>query len=257
MRGAAVRAALPAFVDRLPLPGNRRYGAAIARLHGIVEGIVAGDRAGELVSMLTAAGLTGRQLHDEVVSILIAGTDSVAATLSWVFHEVGRHPDVERRLHVELDRLDQPPADLEGLQLLEYTGRVLAETLRLHGLWMVMRRTLAPVDLGGVRIPAGAEVLYSLYALHRDPAVFAEPDHFDPDRWLPERVREVPRHAFVPFGAGAHRCLGEHFGVAEATVATAAIAGRWRLRPVPGHRVREVATAVVHPDHLPMIVEPL
>src|SRR5205807_8903388 len=135
------------------------------------------------------------------------------------------------------------------------TGRVLTETLRLHGLWMVMRRALVPVRLGGVTIPAGAEVLYSLYAQHRDPSLFPDPERFDPDRWLPERSRDRPAHPFVPFGAGAHRCIGEHFALAEATIAVAVIARRWRLRPVPGRPVREVASAVVHPDHLPMVAE--
>jgi len=267
IRGAAVRAALPVFVERLPLPANRRYGAAIARLRAIVADIVTVHRADgaldDVVTMLMAArdaasglALSDVQLRDEIISILIAGTDSAAATIAWAFHELGGHPDVERRLHAELDvRVDGPPDGHEWLRRLEYTGRVLAETMRLHALWMTMRRTLVPVELGGVRIPAGTEVMFSPYALHRDPAVFPEPNRFDPDRWHPERARELLPHTFIPFGAGIHRCLGEHFATAEATLAIAAIARRWRLRPVPGHRVREVASALVYPDHLPMTAE--
>jgi cytochrome P450 len=171
--------------------------------------------------------------------------------MAWAFHELGRSPAAEARLHEEVDAA----STLDVATRLPYTDRVIAETLRLHSVWLIMRRALVPVELGGAWLPAGAELLYSLYSMHRNPALFPEPERFDPDRWSPDRMPPA-RHAFLPFGAGAHRCLGEHFGMVETRIAVATIARRWRLRPVPGHRVREVASAVVHPDDLPMRAEP-
>lgn len=127
------------------------------------------------------------------------------------------------------------------------------EALRLHSPLLFTRRSLEPVTLGGVSIPAGAELAYSPYALHRDPALFRDPTAFDPDRWQ-EGGDELPRpHRFIPFGAGQHKCIGDAFAVAEILTAVATVASRWKLVPAPGVTVRELPAGIPQPSELPMI----
>ncbi|MGW6461966.1 cytochrome P450, partial [Streptomyces sp. NPDC055078] len=152
---------------------------------------------------------------------------------------------------------DRDRVTVEDVPRLVVIRRVLEEVARLHGVTMLMRRATTPVELGGFTLPAGTEVAFSLYAVHRDPRLFTDADSFDPDRWLPERQEaHGPNRAFIPFGAGAHKCLGAQFAWTEATIAIATVLGRWHLVPVAGHTPREVASAVVHADRLPMTVEP-
>jgi cytochrome P450 len=145
------------------------------------------------------------------------------------------------------------PGDIAGLP---YTQRVLCETLRLRGPWLSTRRALRPVRLSGVDVPAGTELAFSLYALHRDPRMFDQPDRYDVDRWLPEHAAHRPRGSFIPFLDGNRKCLGDSFAWTEMTVVLATIASRWRLRLAPGCRVREVPVATIRPSRLMMIPEP-
>ncbi|MFD6684217.1 cytochrome P450, partial [Micromonospora parva] len=107
--------------------------------------------------------------------------------------------------------------------------------------------------LGGVRIPEGAEVGYSPYALHRDPALYGDPTVFDPDRWEKEGGEATRSHRYIPFGAGQHKCIGDSFAVAEILAAVASVARRWRLTPAPGVEVRELPAGIPQPSSLPMI----
>jgi cytochrome P450 len=157
-------------------------------------------------------------------------------------------------VHAEIDAATGggPPSATAATGL-GYTRRVLNEVLRLHSVLLFTRRATEETELGGVRIPAGTEIAYSPYALHRDPAVYPDPARFDPDRWLPDRMAQLPLHTFSPFGAGQHKCIGDAFAWAEMTIVLAAIAQRWRLRPAPGHVVRAVPAEVPRPNALPMI----
>jgi cytochrome P450 len=105
-----------------------------------------------------------------------------------------------------------------------------------------------------VDLPAGEDIVWSPYTLHRDPGLYPDPLRFDPDRWLPERP-QPPKGAFIPFGAGKRQCMGNEFAVAEATLITALVAARWRLRPVPGPAVRPVGAITLHPSALRMTAE--
>nr|WP_279580348.1 cytochrome P450 [Fodinicola feengrottensis] len=269
--GLLPRVVAPDGWERVPTPGNRRFTEARRRLRAIVEDVIesyrvsAGNQRDDLLSALltaryddTGEPMSAEQLRDEVITILMSGTETTASALSWMFHQLAENPEVERRMHAELDTVlagrAVTHADIE--RRLDYTGQVLRETLRRHSpLWFVMRRTTGPVDLAGVRIPVGSQVIYSLAALHRDPAVFAAPMVFDPDRWAPGRP--VPdRQAFQPFSSGRHKCIGESFAWAEMTIAAATVAARWRLRPVPGRRIRERTLATLRPSTLLMIAEP-
>ncbi|HZX38362.1 MAG TPA: cytochrome P450 [Streptomyces sp.] len=270
LKNMLIRAASPKFLDRLPIRANRDFDAAAANLRKVIDEVVATTRRSgqtgrnDLLSVLLAAqddetgeSLNDTEVRDELSTILFAGAETTASTLSWTFYELARHPEVEKQLVAEIEEVvgDRPVA-IEDVPRLEAVRRVLDEVIRLHGVTMLMRRATSPVELGGFGFPAGTEVAFSLYALHRDPSLYAEADRFDPDRWLPERRTDVARQAYIPFGAGNRKCIGDAFVWTEATIALATILARWQLRPVPGHTPREVASAVAHPDRMPMTAEP-
>jgi cytochrome P450 len=134
-------------------------------------------------------------------------------------------------------------------------GRTVQETLRLHSPLLVMRRTVAPLRLGAVELPAGVEIGYSPPTIQRDPRLYPEPLRMDPDRWLPS-AGPLPPGAFAPFGEGRHRCIGEHFAWAQMMTAIATLAPRWKLRLAPGEEVREVNGIHPRPSSLRMTVTP-
>jgi pentalenene oxygenase len=255
------------LLEKLPTPGNRHFNAIMADLDSLIYGIIAlyrrNERSGnDLLSMLllaedaeTGERMSDQQLRDEAVSILLSSAETTALTLSWACHELGRNPETQRKLQAEIDEiLDGEPPGHDDLPKLDYTRRVIKETLRLYPpTYFLSRSALTDTELGGYRIPAGSTVLYSFYAQHRDPALFARPDCFDPDRWLPECADDVTPAAYIPFGEGAHRCLGEAFAWSEAMTTLAIIAGRRTLHPVPGRPVRAVGTVTLAPSNLRMI----
>jgi cytochrome P450 len=155
---------------------------------------------------------------------------------------------VQQRLATEITSVvGDRPVVFEDLPGLTYTRQVISETLRLHAVPLLMRRAVAPVRLAGVDLPVGTEVAFSLYALHRDPRFYPDPDRFDPDRWEGEDEK-TRRIAFVPFSAGTRKCIGDGFAWAEAIIALATILSRWQLRLRGDHTPREVVAAVARPD---------
>ncbi|MGW7276128.1 cytochrome P450 [Streptomyces sp. NPDC054864] len=270
LKNMLFRAASPRFLDRLPIRPNRAFDAAAARMRTVIEDVIVATReAGtqdrqDLVSVLLAArdtdtgvALTDTEVRDQVVTILFAGTETTASTVSWALLELGRHLDVDHEVAEEIaEVVGDRPVTLADVPRLHAVRRVLDEVIRLYGVTLLMRRATSDVDLGGHHVPAGSEVAFSLYALHRDPTLFEGPDSFVPDRWLPERRTNLRREEFVPFGAGNRKCIGDSFSWAEATIVLATVLRRWALRPVPGHTPRAAASAMAHPDHVPMRVEP-
>ncbi|MER5777586.1 cytochrome P450 [Streptomyces sp. NPDC002039] len=267
LEGMLVRAIMPKVLDRLPIPYNQRFDAAATRLRRTIDEVIAqysaekGAEGHDLLSLLlssvdaeSGATMAAEQVRDEVIAIMLAGTETSATTLAWVFHELGRHPEVERRLHEEVDAVvGTRPVRAEDIPRLAYTNSVFQEALRLHSPLLFTRRALAPLTLGGVSIPEGAELAYSPYALHRDPALFRDPTVFDPDRWQQEGNERGRAQKYIPFGAGQHKCIGDSFAVTEILTAVASVASRWRLVPAPGVTVREVPAGIPQPSALPMI----
>jgi cytochrome P450 len=263
-----IRALSPAFVEKLLVRGNRQFDRAVRRMREVVLGLIADRRAGgtdrdDLLSTLLLArdddgeGMTDEQAYDEVVTLLSAGIETSALALAWLFHEIARHPDVERRLHAEVDQvLAGRPVTVDDIAELTYTRQVINETLRMYPIWILMRRTVGEVSLNGERIPPGTEVTVSPHTLHFDPRSFTEPDRFDPDRWSPRRVHDVPRGAFIPFGAGNRQCVGNSFAMTEMVVTTATVAARWRLVPVPDRPLRVKYTSTAYPVRLSMTAVP-
>lgn len=264
-----IRALSPAFVERLPIAGNRRFDEAIERMRSIVLEVIADWRAecvdhGDLLSMLLLArdedadeGMTDQQVYDEVLALLTAGIETTALALAWVFHELARHPEVERRVHAEIDQvLAGRDVTFEDIPKLTYIQQVVNEVLRLYPIWILMRRAVAEVDLGDVRIPPGTEVTISPNAMHFDPRFYDQPNQFNPDRWLPEQVKSLPRGAFIPFGAGRRQCVGNAFAQTEIVIALASVAARWRLVSVPDKPVRVKFTSAAYPSSMPMTAVP-
>lgn len=266
VEGILRRAIVPKALDRLPITMNRRFDAAAARMRRIIDDVIVryGTEASgrdDFLSLLlstvdaeTGETMSDEQVRDEVISIFFAATETSATVLSWIFHELACHPEVEKRLHAEVDEVigTRPvrPSDVAGLT---YANNVFHEALRLHSPLLFTRRALVPVKLGGVLIPAGAELGYSPYALHRDPALFHEPRKFDPDRWNTDLADRPRPHRFIPFGAGQHKCIGDSFAASEIVIAVATVASRWRLVHAPGATVREVPGGIPQPDALAMI----
>jgi len=233
----------PSWLDWAPLPGKRRYDRACARVREISARVITERRRtatdhGDLLSALLAArdedgtALSESELLDQITLFYIGGSETSADTLGWIFYLLSEHPEVEQRLHAELDAvLGGRSATYEDLSQLTYTRQITDEALRLYPpAWMFTRTTTTDTELGGHVIPAGRTVAYSAYAVNRHPGVHRNPDEFDPDRWQGDRM---PATAYIPFGAGARRCIGDTFGLVEITLLLATIAARWRLVSVP------------------------
>jgi cytochrome P450 len=266
LRASMVRAFAPSAWERLPLPAHRRYAAAVSDVRSVVDELLrqqpaGGDAGTNLVSMLRSGGdgesaepMSPVQLRDELLNIMIAGTETTGGTLAWFFYELARHGDVQDRLYEEIDTVvGRGPVREEHLAVLRYTRCVLSETLRLHSLWLSTRRALRAVRVGGVDIPAGTELAFSLDALHRHPRIFSDPNEFRPQRWSPAAGGAVPRHAFIPFLTGSRQCVGDVFAWTEMLTVIATIAATWRLQLLPGQRIVESVTATVRPSRLTML----
>lgn len=268
-KAALRRALLPVpLLDRLPTPHNRRLARAGRTLHQAVAGIITDHRTrpddyDDVVSMLldardeTGTALPDDEILSEVTGLLAAGSETAAVVMAWLFHEIGRHSDLEERLHAEVDTvLAGQELTADHLPRLTFTRALVQETLRLYSPgWLVTRQATDAIRLGKFTLPAGTDVVWSPYTLHRDPDLFPDPLRFDPDRWLPDRL-QPPKNAFIPFGTGKRQCIGDGFAWIEMTIATALIASRWRLRPAPpGNRPVPVGAITVHPSVLRMRTE--
>jgi cytochrome P450 len=255
-----VVAVRPSVLDLLGLPEwlPRRqpaaYRRAIAAFEALVSRLVARRRAdgidrGDLLSMLLAARdpetgsrMSDKQLRDEILTIFLAGHETVANALGWTWYLLAEHPQAEARLHDELDQVlgGRLPtyADLAGLK---WTRMVIEEAMRLYPPAHTIARTALGEDrIGGVRVPAGSFMTISIYATHRNPNLWPDPERFDPARFASEEVARRHRFAYFPFGGGPRVCIGNSFAIAEAQVIIAGIAQHYRLRLAPGHPVQPI-----------------
>jgi len=240
----------------LPLPANRRLWRAVRELDDVVYRIV-GDRRRtgrdepDLLSMLlsavdeeTGAGMSDRQLRDEVVTILLAGHETTSLALGWTYYLLSQHPDIATAVTGEVDAvLGTARAGFAHLEQLRLTRRVLEESLRLYPpAWGFSRRAQGDDEICGYRLRKGWLVFVIPFVVHRRPDVWRDPERFDPDRFMPEQVAARPRFSYIPFGAGPRGCVGNQFAMLEATLIVATIAQRYRIEVLPGQ--------VVHPEPL-------
>jgi cytochrome P450 len=240
------------YLDKLPLPYVRRFKTARARLDATIYGLIrerrkSGEDTGDLLSMLLLAQdeddrtvrMSDEQVRDEALTLFLAGHETTANALAWTWYLLSQHPEVERRLHSELDDVLQGRApELADVPRLRYAEMILAEALRLYPpAWAIGRMATGPFELGGVEIPAKSICILSPYLVQRDPRWFPNPDNFDPERWTPETRDSRPKFSYFPFGGGALVCIGERFAWMEGVIVMAAIAQKWRLLLAPDQRV--------------------
>ncbi|MBT2206798.1 cytochrome P450 [Actinomadura sp. NEAU-AAG7] len=258
MRGILRRSVVPAPLNQIPTRGNRRYQRALAHLRTTLDAVIADRRAApregeDLLSRLLSArdvadgghGLTDREVADNVITFFVAGSETTANALAWALHLLARHPRIEDRLHTEVRQvLGDGPAGYDHLPRLGLTKRVIAETLRLYPpALMFTRITTTDTELGRHRLPAGTTVVFSPYVIHHRADLHDDPESFDPSRW---ESMPPARGDYVPFGSGPRKCVGEQFGMTEATLALATITARWHLESVPGRRVRTAMSLNPH-----------
>ncbi len=259
MRQAGFAFLLPSFV---PIPTTHRLQQAVRQLNKVIYGIIRQRRAGgqshgDLLSVLLQAqddagvGMTDRQLHDEIMTLFLAGHETTANVLSWTWLLLGQNPHAEQKLIEELRSVlggrAPTPADLPRLV---YTDMVLRESMRLYPpVWIIGRRALAPFRLGEYELPAKTNVLMSQLLMHRDARYFPEPERFDPDRWKAgdPRSASLPRFAYFPFGGGPRVCIGAGFATMEAILLLATIAQKFQISLDSGQKIDMLPSVTLRP----------
>lgn len=237
--------------ESLPTPTNRRFLEARRSLDSIVYRLIAerrksGEDVGDLLSMLlqardeeTGESMNDKQLRDEVTMMFVAGHESTALALAWTWYLLSMHPTAAQRMHAEVDEVlgGRLPA-FEDLPQLKFTTMVIEESMRLYPpFWAVLRSPREDTEIGGYPIAKGSLVFLSPYVTHRHPDFWDDPEGFDPERFTPERSAGRHRYAYLPFGAGPRKCIGEAFAMMEMQLAVATVAQRYRLDLVPGHPI--------------------
>ena len=243
----------------LPIPSNRRYQRAMARLDRLIYGFIdqkklegTGD---DLLSMLMevrdedGTGMDAKQIRDEAVTIFLAGHETTAITLSWTLYLLSQNPPVEERLVREI----QSASDVTRLP---YLANVVNESMRLFPpAYAFGRESLEECSIGGYLIPAGTTIFMSPWVIHRDPRWFSDPLEFRPERWDGDFAKTLPRFAWLPFGGGPRICIGNNFALMEAMLVLASILRRYRLTLAPGARIDPFPSITLRPRYgMPMIV---
>jgi cytochrome P450 len=258
--------ALPRAEDllHLPIPGLMRFKRARRRLDTVVYRMIQDHRAagidsGDLLSMLLASrdeeddhsGMTDEQLRDEVLTIFLAGYETVANALTWTWLLLGQNQDAEAKLHAEVDAvLGERLPTLEDIPQLRYTEMVLAESMRLYPpAWAMGRQATCDVEIGPYKLPAGTYIFFSQYIIQRNADFFPDPLKFDPERFTLEHKAGRPRFAYFPFGGGNRQCIGESFAWMEAILSLVTLAQKWRLKLVPGQRIEVQPKITLRPKY--------
>lgn len=259
----------------LPLPGVIAFRRSKAKLDSIVQGMIQqrrrelsgeGEPRGDLLTLLVQAGAEptlGRsnaqtwsdpEIRDEVLTIFLAGYETVANALTWALYLITQHPAVEARIVEELEAVltehDMPRAPtLDDVPRLRYVEQVFAEAMRLYPpAWAMGRLAVRDVQFGPYRVPAGAHVFTSQYVMHRSAEFFPDPLRFDPDRFTPENRNRRDRFAYFPFGGGNRQCIGESFAWMEGTLILATLLQRWSLTYAGRHPPQPKAKITLRPD---------
>jgi cytochrome P450 len=250
-------------------PGLAAFVRARNRIDAVVYRMIdahlkGGLDRGSLLDLMIAASPTHdaesrTSLRDQVITIFLAGYETVANALSWTWYLLSQNPDCELKFHAELDGvLKGEPPTVENVSRLRYTENVMAESLRLYPpAWAMGRYARNDFALGEFFLPARTTVLISQFITHRDPRYFPDPLRFDPDRFSAEAKAQRTKFTYFPFGAGARQCIGESFAWMEGVLILATLAQKWRLRLAPGHRVEPQPLITLRPKYgMLMQIEP-
>lgn len=263
--------ALLTLLPWLPVPSNRRFRRIKARLDTIVDDLIAlhrrgGGASGDIVHRLLAArdsedgqGMSEAQIRDEVITLMLAGHETSATALTWTFYQLAQNPAVEEALVAELAQvLGGRAATSADLAHLPYLKQVVQESMRLYPpVWGIARRATEETEFGGYRIPAGAYLSICMYALHRHPEYWPEPERFDPERFAPKRSESRHSYAYLPFAAGPRACIGAGMAMLEIQLVLAQLLQHFRVRPVAGHPVVPLPVVTFKPRYgLPVQITP-
>lgn len=182
----------------------------------------------------TGAGMTDKEIVDELTTLIVAGHETTASALNWTWYLLATHPEAEARLHAEIDASEEMAVPtLQAMEALPWSNMVIREAMRLYPpVWVVSRRTIEADTLGGYTVPPGTDVFFSPYFVHRHPQFWNEPERFMPERFAPSEEEARPRLTYLPFSAGAHHCIGETLAIYEMLVHLNRFARRFSLRRV-------------------------
>ncbi|GAA1806293.1 cytochrome P450 [Actinomadura chokoriensis] len=238
-RGAVIGTFLPGATAKRGIyrrvPG---LGGALTHLDGLVRRVVEGSSGGEMLNLLKERGeLDAEELRDEVLTLLLAGHETTAASLAWTLMLLSRYPAARDRLENEVDDVlggREPKA--EDVDDLPWTKAVLSEAMRLYPpAWTIERDAVESDDIAGVNVPAGSTIAVPPYLIHRNAEIWPNPEGFQPERFMGEQQR--PRYSYLPFGGGRRICVGAGFAMLEATLVLATITRTHRLDLAPGVNV--------------------
>lgn len=253
----------------VPTPLRIRSYIANRLLDKIVYGFInerraTGEDRGDLLSMLLLSEdengerMTDKQARDEAVTLILAGHETTANALNWTWWLLAQYPQVEAKLHRELDDVlhGRPPA-LQDLRNLPYTEMVIKESMRLMPpVWSISRVNWEATEVTGYSFPPGTGAQILIYCVHRNPDIWDKPNEFIPERWAEDSIDDIPKYAYIPFGGGPRICIGNSFATMEANLLLATIAQRYRLHLIEGVEIVPQPFITMFPrDGLPMRLE--
>ena len=250
--------------DWLPMPGDEEFESALATLEDVLDEIIEtrrgteGDHAADdgptdFLSVLLRAQGRGEQsadqLRDEMMTMLLAGHDTTALTLTYTWYLLSAHPEAERRVQEEVDSVvgDDTPG-MDHVREFEYLEWVVQEAMRLYPpVFTIFRTPTEPVELSGYEVPPGASVMLPQWGVHRSERYWDDPETFEPKRFSPERRADRPRFAYFPFGGGPRHCIGKHLAMLEAQIIVATVAGEYELAFEGDRPLELLPSLTMHP----------
>jgi cytochrome P450 len=276
---ATVRPNIPDLIGLprwVPRPAAAEGQRALAEMDTIINGLIqrrraraaetGGELGNDLLGLLlaarddeTGAALDDREVRDQMATFFLAGHETTATTLAWTWYLLGHAPDVEAKLHGELDTvLGGRAATYADYDKLTYTRMVLEEAMRLYPpAHTTARQAIAEDRFGDIAIPPGTMVIISPYIMQRHRLYWQNGDAFDPENFAPEKAAQRRRYTYLPFGAGPRICIGQGFAMIEAVLILATLAQKLRARLVAGAKVTPVAKITLRPSPgLPMTIQP-
>jgi cytochrome P450 len=242
-------------------PGLAAFVRARKRIDAVVHRMIDAHRhrhsdGGSLLDLMLAASPdrspeSEKSLRDQVITIFLAGYETVANALSWTWFLLSENPEAENRLHQELGRELHGRLPTYGdVPRLRYVEMVLAESMRLYSpAWAMGRQALDDFQLGEFFLPAKTTILMSQFITHRDPRFFPDPLRFDPERFTAEAKARRTKFTYFPFGAGFRQCIGESFAWMEGVLVLATLAQKWKLKLVPEHKVEPEPLITLRPKY--------
>ncbi|KAB8320746.1 cytochrome P450 [Tolypothrix campylonemoides VB511288] len=266
----ARKALVPYLADRFPSPLNLRYKNAMRQMDKHIYDIIqqrrtSGENPGDLLSMMMQAQdeedgsrMSDKQLRDEIATLIFAGHETSANTLTWIWMLLSENPEVQTKLRQEIKEVlgDRVPT-IADIPSLSYTNLVIKEAMRLYPVvWNMFSETSADCEIGGYHVPAGCTIIGSQWVMQRDPRFFEQPEVFNPDRWAGDLEKQLPPGVYVPFGGGPRTCIGKSFALMEVVLLLAAIAQKFELTLVPGQTIIPQPTITLQPkDGIKMVLK--